>query len=297
MTTPNILVIDSDEGFGTMLQEGLVNSGYYTATCVNTGKDAIRAFQKEAFDLVIIDIAITDVSPLKLAQGLQKAKDGIRIMLIPLMGQDVPEKMKDLKVDGILSKPFFVGDLPDLVDAALGRSRAARPAPAPPAAPDGGSSDDESAASPAEEASTPAPVVPAPAIASVPQETVRYLRANESEVLRLLNDLNREVRAEAILLIAGHELIAQAGILGRDQCQELTILVAQSSQAAAQAAKFLGESAGRFAQGLHEGSEYRLYTLTLADGMLLSLALSSNVPLGMIRHQCRQTAEKLTEFI
>jgi predicted regulator of Ras-like GTPase activity (Roadblock/LC7/MglB family) len=132
---------------------------------------------------------------------------------------------------------------------------------------------------------------------TVPQETIRYLRANETEILRLLDDLNREVRAEAILLIAGLELIAQAGMLSRPQCRELTLLVAQSSQAAAQAASFLGERAGRFAQSLHEGSEYRLYSLSLGEGILLSLALSSNVPLGMIRHQCRQIADQLAKFI
>jgi hypothetical protein len=92
---------------------------------------------------------------------------------------------------------------------------------------------------------------------TVPQETIRFLRANEAEILRLLDDLNREVRAEAILLIAGLELIAQAGMRSRAQCQELTLLVAQSSQAAAQA----------------------------------------DVPLGMIRHQCRQTADQLAKFI
>jgi predicted regulator of Ras-like GTPase activity (Roadblock/LC7/MglB family) len=132
---------------------------------------------------------------------------------------------------------------------------------------------------------------------TVPQETIRYMRANEAEILRLLDDLNREVRAVAILLIAGLELIAQAGMLSRNQCQELTLLVAQSSQAAAQAASFLGERAGRFGQSLHEGSEYRLYSLSLGEGILLSLALSSNVPLGMIRHQCRQIADQLGKFI
>lgn len=131
----------------------------------------------------------------------------------------------------------------------------------------------------------------------MPQETVRYLRASETEILRILSDLNREVRAEAILLIAGVNLIAQAGMLNRTQCEDLAVLVAQSSQAAAQAARFLGERAGRFTQSIHEGGAYRLYTLTLSEGVLLSLALSTNVPLGMIRHQCRQISEKLSKFI
>ena len=105
------------------------------------------------------------------------------------------------------------------------------------------------------------------------------------------------MRAEAILLIAGAELIAQAGMLPREQCQNLARLVAQSAQAAAQAASFLGEPAGRFQQSLHEGEAYRLYSLSLGQGIVLSLALSSNVPLGMIRHQSRQTADQLARFI
>ena len=131
----------------------------------------------------------------------------------------------------------------------------------------------------------------------VPQETIRFLRASEAEILRLLGDLNREVRAEAILLVAGTNLIANSGMLDRGHCEELALLVAHSTQAAAQAATFLGERAGRFSQSLHEGGAYRLYTLTLAEGILLSLALSTNVPLGMIRHQCRQIAEQLSKFI
>ncbi|MEW5957489.1 MAG: hypothetical protein AB1801_07190, partial [Chloroflexota bacterium] len=79
--------------------------------------------------------------------------------------------------------------------------------------------------------------------------------------------------------------------------QHLTFLVAQSAQAAAQAARFLGEPVGQFGQSLHEGEAYRLYSLSLGEGISLSLALSSNVPLGMIRHRCRQIADRLSKFI
>jgi predicted regulator of Ras-like GTPase activity (Roadblock/LC7/MglB family) len=267
-----------------------------------------------AFDLVIIDMALVDMPPAKLVQAIREAKNGMRIMMIPLIGQDLPDKIKALDINGILTKPFFVGDLPDLIDQATGQrkspAQARPPAPTvPPAKPAAPAPSHSPAPAPI---STPvtAPAAPAPAESSivvdelsqlafvtVPQETIRYMRANEAEILRLLDDLNREVRAEAILLIAGLELIAQAGMLSRNQCQELTLLVAQSSQAAAQAASFLGERAGRFGQSLHEGSEYRLYSLSLGEGILLSLALSSNVPLGMIRHQCRQIADQLAKFI
>jgi DNA-binding response OmpR family regulator len=302
MAKPNILVVDSDEGFGLMLKEGLENSGHYTSKCIHTGSDALEAVVEENFDLVIIDMALTDMSPATLIQAVRDAKNGMKIMVIPFIGQAVPESINALEIDGVLTKPFFVGDLPDLIDEAIGRRRDSRPV-APihpkddPVIEDDDTSDVETVAREAAEAESVAEMLPPPTITSVSSDTLRFLRANEAEILRLLNDLNREVRAEAILLIAGVELIAHAGMLVREQCQELTMLVAQSSQAAAQAASFLGEPAGHFAQSLHEGDAYRLYSLSLGEGISLSLALSSNVPLGMIRHQCRQIADRLAKYI
>jgi CheY-like chemotaxis protein len=306
MAKANILVVDSDEGFGFMLKEGLQNSGHYNAKWVHSGGEALHAVVEEAFDLVIIDMGLADMAPARLVQAIREAKNTVRIMMIPLIGQDLPDKIKSLQINGILTKPFFVGDLPDLIDQATGQRRnpaQARPAPPPPqpAAPPPSRPTPVNAGAATKTAPVESGIMVEESSALpfiiVPQETVSFLRANETEILRLLDDLNREVRAEAILLIAGLELISQAGMRSRAQCQELTLLVAQSSQAAAQAASFLGERAGRFAQSLHEGGEYRLYSLTLGEGILLSLALSSNVPLGMIRHQCRQTADRLMKFI
>jgi len=305
MAKPNILVVDCDEGFGLMLKEGLENSGHYTSHCVHTGSDALQAVVEANFDMVVVDTALVDMSPATLIRAIREAKNEMKIMVIPLMGQSVPKAIEALDINGVLTKPFFVGDLPDLVDQALGRQRspvADQVPPPPPAATADTPSTVIAVGSSQTETATAAPVAelvaePPPTVANVPSDTIRYLRANEAEILRLLDDLNREVRAEAILLIAGAELIAQAGMLAREQCQELAKLVAQSAQAAAQAANFLGEPAGRFLQSLHEGEAYRLYSLSLGEGIVLSLALSSNVPLGMIRHQCRQIAEQLSKFI
>jgi two-component system chemotaxis response regulator CheY len=300
MAVPNILVIDSDEGFGNMLREGLESSGQYQAKCVHTGSNALEAVVEEHFDLVIVDMALTDMSPMTLVQAIREAKSGMRIMMIPLMGQELPDQVKSLNINGVLTKPFFVGDLPDLINNALGY-RAFTPPPPTISVPNPTLTLPPATRESAQNVEAPISFddndSQMSAIVSVPQETVRFLRANEAEILRLLEDLNIDVRAEAILLIAGVEMIAQAGMLSRENCHELMLLVAQSSQAAARAARFLGEQRGSFAQSLHEGEAYRLYTLTLGEGILLSLALSSNVPLGMIRHQCRQVAEQLSRFI
>lgn len=313
MALPNILVVDSEEGFGLMLKEGLENSGHYKATCVHTASDALEAVVEEHFDLVIIDMGLTDMSPADLVKAVRDAKQETRIMMIPLMGQTLPKEMEALNINGVLTKPFFVGDLPDLIDEAIGRRRspvAASPATDPTAEEASPLTADDPVASPTVDESSSNPIVPepsgpkpraadlpVPSMVAASRETIRFLRANEAEILRSLDDLNRELRAEAILLLAGSELIAHAGLLSREQCENLAMLVGQSSQAAAQAANFLGEPSGQFTQSLHEGDEYRLYSLSLGEGILLSLALSSNVPLGMIRHQCRLIGERLAKFI
>ncbi|MCB0208920.1 MAG: response regulator [Anaerolineae bacterium] len=303
---PTVLVVDYDEGFGAMLKDGLNNTGQFVATWAETGSDALQSVVEENYELVIIDVGLPDMKPDKLIQGIRHAKNGIKIMLIPMIGQKLPAYLESLDIDGILPKPFFVGDLPDLVNEALGRSpQPVVAAPRPPArtvvadkpAEISHESNNHDSVPPVQAAAVVDSLTPTLNIPIVPQETIRFLRANEVEILRVLSDLNREVRAEAILLVAGVNLIAQSGMLSRNQCEDLAVLVAQSSQAAAQAARFLGERAGRFTQSLHEGGAYRLYTLTLGEGILLSLALSTNVPLGMIRHQCRQIADKLSKFI
>jgi len=301
MAKPNILVVDSDEGFGFMLKDGLQNTGQYTAIWSHTGSDALQAIGEQSFDLVIIDIGLSDMKPEKLVKAIRQANNGIKIMMIPFIGDTLPDHMEKLELNGVLPKPFFVGDLPELVDKAMGRepspSSSSYPVQAPVAAPNDTPTTVEQTTEPSPPPSVAVTPAPEMGIPIVPQETIRFLRASEAEILRLLSDLNLEVRAEAILLVAGTNLISHAGMLDRGHCEELAVLVAQSTQAASQAAQFLGERAGRFTQSLHEGGAYRLYTLTLHEGVLLSLALSTNVPLGMIRHQCRQIAEQLGKYI
>ena len=85
MAKPNILVVDCDEGFGLMLKEGLENSGHYSAQCVHTGSDALQAVVEDSFDLVIVDVALTDMSPGTLIKAVHEAKNELKVMVIPLM--------------------------------------------------------------------------------------------------------------------------------------------------------------------------------------------------------------------
>ena len=309
--THSILVVDSDDAFSTILKEDLESTGEYRVATVHAGGDALESVVERLFDMVIVDMGLPDVKPVTLVRAIREAKPSMRLMLIPLMGQQIPDELHDVDIQGILPKPFFVGDLPDIVGEAMSTSIPLAPASSKPelkvsvssrsdVAPVGeeaSATDVASAAPPLESPESPPPVGPQAGAPAYPQEMVATLQAKEREIVRLLKSLNREVRAESIMVTLGAELVAFSGLLGREQAAKLATLVATTTEAAARSAAFLGEPEGRFEQSLHEGAEYRLYSLMVSEGLLLSLALSSDVPLGSLRYRTRQTAEELLELL
>ena len=310
--THSILVVDSDDAFSTILKEGLESTGEYRVSTVHAGGDALESVVERPFDMVIVDMGLPDVKPVTLVRAIREAKPSMRLMLIPLLGQQIPNELQDVDIQGILPKPFFVGDLPNIVSEAIATGMPLPPASSKPelkvAAPARsgvaalGEEASATAAAPEpppleEMPMSPPPVDTQAGASAYPKELMATLQAKEGEIVLLLKDLNREVRAESIMVTLGAELVAFSGLLGREQAANLAALVATTTEAAARAAAFLGEPEGRFEQSLLEGAEYRLYSLRVSEGLLLSLALSSDVPLGSLRYRTRQTAEELLELL
>jgi CheY-like chemotaxis protein len=307
----SILVVDSDHAFATILKEGLETTDEYQVTLAHAGTDALESVVERNFDLVIVDMGLRDVRPVTLVKAIREAKPAMRLMLIPLLGQQVPDELQGLEIQGVLPKPFFVGDLPRIVGEAMGIEELASSNASVPelnlAVPDPSSAEAVKEA-PASSGAWEPLQDEEPPVAQVPEaspdearsysaETLARLQAKEKQIVRLLKSLIREVPAESIMVTLGAQLIAFAGLLGRDETAKLATLVAATTEASARSAAFLGEPDGRFEQSLHEGSDYRLYSLSLDEGLVLSMALSSSVPLGSLRYRARQTAEELLELL
>jgi CheY-like chemotaxis protein len=299
----HILVVDSNQAFATMLKEGLETTASYQVALAHTGSDALEAVVENPFDMVIVDMGLQDVKPARLVKAIREAKPSMRLMLIPLFGGELPDDLKNVPIQGILPKPFFVGDLPRLVAQAMGIAAPADPTPAAapeskdgqPDSPDPAPVENVSSSSPVA-AQPPPPEEMPPQPAPSPESLARW-RKKEKDIVQLLKALNREVRAECILVTSGAQLVAFSGLLAREQTAKLAQLVAQTTAAASRAAAFLGEPAGHFEQSLHEGAEYCLYSLSLSEDLVLSLALSTDVPLGTLRYRARQTAEELLDLM
>ena len=56
-----------------------------------------------------------------MVQALRQEHPHLRIMVIPLMGEEIPPELAQVDLQGILSKPFFLPELPDRIQEAMSR--------------------------------------------------------------------------------------------------------------------------------------------------------------------------------
>jgi len=274
--TPSILIVDSNKAFATMLRESLEQEGHYHAIATSNGDEALQALSVEGFDLAIVDMGLEDPGGAVVAREMRQQQADLRLMLIPLEGDDVPPALADLSVQGTLTKPFFLPDLPDHIEQALTRAVAVVEDPAFPETLEPSEASGQADADALEEVDVPSDRIP--------------------EIAQVLRRLSREINAEAVVLTHGEDVLASAGRLQAEKLNELAQVVAGSWRASARMAQILGREQLRFEQSV-EGGEYVFYSLAVAEETILSIALRADTPLGIIRHQAKRTASKLVEMV
>ncbi len=279
--TPAILIVDSNLGFAMMLKESLEQDQAYQATVAQAGDEALAIASEESFDLAIVDLGIETVDDLDgeaVARQLRQGQADLRLMLIPLEGEVLPEELADLNVQGTLPKPFFLPDLPDLLDAALTRPLGEPREPAPPP-------------------QAPAPRLsgeePRPAVAV---GSLDVLHECSPQVVQELEALAREVNADAVLLIRGDEILGSVGRLKTTDLNTLAHIISQSCQLSGQLAQVLGREQRHLELSV-EGDEHTLYSLTVVEDILLSAVLRPDVTLGFLRHRAKATVRCLHDLV
>ncbi|MGB9870336.1 MAG: response regulator [Anaerolineae bacterium] len=249
-----VLVVDANEAFATLLQQELEGIEM-RADVVASGHEALQATAAADYAMAIVDMSLPDLPAAQLVRALRQEHPNLRLMVIPLEGEEIPGELADVPIQGTLPKPFFLPELPERIRQALSRPLAAQ--------------------AQAEEAPARAPVGEA-----------------LSGVLPLMSRLAQEVGAEAVLLIRGGELIAHTGRLSENGVSALTSLVADAWRASTRVAQILGKEQLRFEQSI-EGAEYLLYSMAVTEDLILSVVVAGKVPLGMIRHRAKETAEEI----
>jgi CheY-like chemotaxis protein len=261
-----ILVVDPNEAFAAMLQEMLEMDGGYEVAVAHQGSAALALLEDDAYDLTIVDMDLdpADMGYRDLIVNVRRAQPGMRLVLIPLMGEELPPEAHQLDIQGALSKPFFVDDLlPGIRDAL---SRQVRPGP------------------PQRQAQAAPPEPPADLA---------------GQVQEVLTDLVRETQADAVWLISidqGDKVIAHISILNQERAQRLAELSIAATRAAQAVAHFLGQPDEPFEHNMFENDVSRLYVLALPGSLALVIVTPINTPLGTVRHNLRRAGRHLNRL-
>jgi len=99
-----ILLVDDDPEVSKILGLMLQQMGHQV-TVVTSGEEALSAFEKGDYGLVITDLGMPDISGRDVARVVKEMKPGMPVMLITGWGVQLdPEEM--LEIDGVIEKPF-----------------------------------------------------------------------------------------------------------------------------------------------------------------------------------------------
>lgn len=116
------LVVDPNVAFATLLSEELERLGYEVTTCATAieAYSAVRdAAPAQAPQMAFLDMGLRNPDALSLGHQLRAVTPSIRLVLIPMIGEE-PVLGRDAPViQGVLPKPFFLPELPERIEAAL----------------------------------------------------------------------------------------------------------------------------------------------------------------------------------
>jgi two-component system OmpR family response regulator len=121
MKNKKILLAEDDNNLGVLLKNYLLAKKYDATLSVN-GKEALDYFQKDVFNICIIDIMMPEMDGLTLAREIRKIDQNIPIIFLTARNQkeDIIEGFKT-GADDYLTKPFSMEELLYRIEAILRR--------------------------------------------------------------------------------------------------------------------------------------------------------------------------------
>ncbi|HKZ85477.1 MAG TPA: response regulator [Anaerolineae bacterium] len=275
-----VLILDSNEAFAMLLKEALEADREFRAVDVSSSQSALNALQSDEFDLAIVDLDLHDMEPAALLRAIRELRPDLPIVVVPIDGDVIPQELAPFDIKGVLTKPFFLPELPARVAEALGRPLPA-PAPMPAAAP-------ASAAWP-----------PIEAVGGWPRNSPRALpriklSPGDPRVSDALHALVAALNAETVLLTVGDALLAHAGPLGPSGSATLAHRILDSRAVSARSSWIAPtHEQVRFGQSISDSGEHMLYSLDVAEGVLLTVAVRPESPLRLVRSKTRQATDAL----
>lgn len=119
-----ILLAEDDNNLGTLLRDYL-NVKNYQATLFPDGKQAFEAFNKEKFDICLLDIMMPETDGISLAKKIRDFDKYVPIIFLTAKNLE-KDKIEGFSAgaDDYITKPFSMEELLYRIEAVLRRTRA-----------------------------------------------------------------------------------------------------------------------------------------------------------------------------
>jgi len=114
----HILVIEDDKEVRNMLEDYLTYLDY-SVSAVDDGLKGLKKIKDGRYDLVITDITIPYVSGIGIISVLKQDYPDIPVIAITGFGYHAEELAYEKKADHILSKPFEIQELREVISGFL----------------------------------------------------------------------------------------------------------------------------------------------------------------------------------
>lgn len=123
-----ILIVEDDEKIARVIQLELEFESY-DVTNAYTGKEALELYEKETFDLILLDVMIPELNGLEVLRRIRQKDEHIRIIMLTARDA-VMDKVSGLDsgANDYMTKPFEIEELLARIRAQLKESEMNRPA-------------------------------------------------------------------------------------------------------------------------------------------------------------------------
>ena len=118
-----ILLVEDDPNLGLLLQDYLQLKGKFDVVLCKDGDEGLRAFTKQNYDLLILDVMMPKKDGFTLGKEIRKINSYVPIIFATAKGM-IEDKMQafNLGGDDYITKPFRIEELLLRINALLKRT-------------------------------------------------------------------------------------------------------------------------------------------------------------------------------
>ena len=121
MMKPRVLIVDDEDNILDLIEFNIRNAGYETVTAQD-GRLALEKFEKDKFDLIILDVMLPYIDGFDLVKTIRKTSK-VPILMLTAKTEELDRVLGlELGADDYLIKPFSIRELLARVKAILRRT-------------------------------------------------------------------------------------------------------------------------------------------------------------------------------